>query len=125
MAEIPVTPASVDTPNTFEVVRGALGVAAVPGDWVYLDGANGWKLALADAAATAKARGVVVSDQFGSIAFVAGQTVDIVTRGKVNGFAGLTPGGEVFISPDTAGKGDQSAPTTAPFKINAPPTHPA
>lgn len=122
MAAITVTPASVDTPNTFESVRGVLGVACTPGDAVYLDGANGWKKALADAvaAAAAKCRGVVVSDQYGSVSFAVGQTVDIVTRGKVSGFASMTPGANVYVSAATAGKLDQTAPDTTghlPFVV--------
>lgn len=115
MADISATPKSVDTPNAFVSVRGVLGEACEPGDVVYLDGANGWKKALADGAApaTAKARGVVVSDQYGSITFAAGQTVDIVTEGKVSGFSGLTPGGNVYVSAATAGAMDQTAPATA------------
>lgn len=114
MSDISVTPSAVDTPNAFESIRGALGEACAPGDVVYLDGINDWKKALADGAipATAKGRGVVVSDQYGSVSFAAGQTVDIVTRGKVTGFSGLTPGGNVYVSAATAGKMDQTAPST-------------
>lgn len=115
MAEITVTAANVDTPNHFESIRGTLGAAVAPGDWVYLDGNNGWKPAIGTSAAAAHARGMVVSDGFGSTSFAAGQVVDIVTRGKVSGFSGMTPGGAVYVSPDTAGRGDQSAPTIGEY----------
>lgn len=117
MAEITVVAANVDTPRPEAclIERGVLGAAAVPGDWVYLDGNNGWKPAIGTSAAAAHAHGMVVSDGFGSEAFASGQAVDIVTQGRVNGFSGMTPGGAVYVSPDTAGAGDQSAPTTGEY----------
>lgn len=117
MAEIPVTVALVDVPqpHNCEIERGVLGAAAVPGDYVYLDGSNGWKPAIGTSATAAHARGMVISDGDGSTAFVSGQRVDIVLKGRVSGFSGLTPGLSVYISPDTAGKGDQSAPTTGEY----------
>lgn len=117
MAAFTATPANVDvpTPHNCDIERGTLAEAAVPGQWVYLDGSNGWKKAIGTSAAAAHTRGIVISDGFGSVSFVAGQTVDIVTKGRVSGFASLTPGGSVYVSPDTAGSGDQSAPTTGEY----------
>lgn len=117
MAEITVTPAKVDvpTPHNCEIERGVLGAAATPGQYVYPDGNNGWKPAIGTSAAAAHTRGMVLSDGFGSVAFLPGQRVDIVLKGRVSGFSDLTPGGSVFVSPDTAGAGDQSAPTTGEF----------
>lgn len=116
MAEITVVAANVDTPRLEQchVERGTLAAAAAPGDWVYL-GASGFSPALADALETSHARGMVVSDGFGSTAFAAGQVVDIVVRGRVNGFTGMTPGGVVYVSPDTAGAGDQTIPDVGEF----------
>lgn len=117
MAEIPRTAINIDVPkpHNCEIERGVLGAAAAPGQWVYLDGNNGWKLAIGTSAAAAHTRGMVISDGFGSTSFVMGQTVDIVTKGRVSGFSGMTPGDSVFVSPDTAGEGDQSAPTTGEY----------
>lgn len=98
MADIVATPANVRPLTGAIVRRGALGLAATPGMSVYLDGANGWKPTDADALASAQGRGVVVSDNVGSLAFVAGQTVDIVVHGPVTGYAGMTPGGVAYCS---------------------------
>ncbi len=117
MAEIPFNPALVDvpTPHNCEIERGILGAPAVPGEWVYPDGVNGWKPAIGTSAAAAHARGMVIADGFGSVAFQSGQTVDIVVKGRVSGFSDLTPGLPVYVSPDTAGAGDQAAPTTGEY----------
>ena len=117
MAEIPVTPALIDvpTPHNCEIERGILGAPAAPGMFVYLDGVNGWKPAIGTSAAAAHARGLVIADGFGSVTCQSGQTVDIVVKGRVSGFTGLTPGLPVYVSPDTAGAGDQAAPTTGEF----------
>lgn len=117
MAEITRTPILVDIPKPHNctIERGVLGEAAEPGQWVYLDGNNGWKKAIGSSAAAAHTRGVVISDGLGSVAFLSGQTVDIVTQGRVSGFSNMTPGGTVYVSPDTAGEGDQSAPTSGEY----------
>lgn len=117
MAAFTATPALVDvpTPHNCHIERGVLGANAVPGMWMYLDGNNGWKPAIGTSAAAAHTRGIVISDGFGSTAFVSGQTVDIVLKGRVVGFSGLTPGGSVYVSPDTAGSGDQSTPTSGEY----------
>lgn len=114
MADITVTPALVNTPNTFESVRGVLDEAATPGDAVYRT-ATGWAKARSNALGTAHARGIVVSDNFGSVAFAAGQTVDIIRDGKVAGFSGMTPGGVVYVSAATAGKLDQTLPASTNY----------
>lgn len=119
MADVTVTPAKVRPLNGAVVRRGSAGATLTPGQAVYLDGANGWKLADADALASAQARGVVVSDGNGGVSFASGQTVDIVTHGPVEGFSSLTPGGAAFVS-TTAGALDQTAPAASgdyPFSI--------
>lgn len=119
MAAINRTPALIDvpTPHNCEIERGVLGAAAEPGMWLYLDGNNGWKPAIGTSAETAKARGMCIADGFGSLSFASGQTVDIVLKGRVSGFSGLTPDGDVHISPDTAGAGDQSAPGSGAYQF--------
>lgn len=121
MADITVTASKVRLPNETEVIkiRGRLGAAATPGQAVYLDGTNGWKPADADAEASAMARGIVLSDNFGSTSFESGQMVDIVVFGRVTGFSGMTPGLNAYVS-TTAGAMDQTAPAAAgdyPFAV--------
>jgi len=111
MGAITVTAASVKLMNDNEVVkiRGTVGATVTPGQPVYLDGANGWKPADADAAASGMARGVALSDGWGSVSFPSGTVIDIVVYGRVGGFASMTPGGNVYVSLD-AGRLDQTAP---------------
>lgn len=118
MADITVTPALVNTPNEFKSVRGVLDEAVNAGDVVYRT-ATGWSKARSNALATAHARGIVVSDNFGSTSFAAGQTVDIVVDGKVSGFSGMTPGGVVYVSAATAGKLDQTLPASTNYNCVA------
>lgn len=111
MANITVTAASVKLLNENEVIkiRGTVGATVTPGQPVYLDGSNGWKPADADAAASGMARGIALSDNFGSTSFASGTVIDIVIFGRVGGYASMTPGGNVFVSLD-AGRLDQTAP---------------
>ena len=111
MADITKTPASVKLPNENEVIkiRGLAGATLVPGQPVYLDGSNGWKPADADAAASGMARGIVLGDGHGSVSIPSGVMVDIVTQGRIAGFASMTPGLNVYVSL-TAGSLDQTAP---------------
>ena len=112
MADITLTAASIRPLNGAVVRRGLAGATLTPGQAVYLDGANGWKPADADAVASAQARGVVISDGSGSVSFASGTNVDIVVFGPVTGFASMTPGAAVYVSV-TAGAMDQTAPTAA------------
>lgn len=119
MADISLTAAKIRPLNGAIVRRGTAGGTITPGMSVYLDGTNGWKAADADALASSQARGIVVSDGYGSVSFASGQVVDIVVFGPVEGFASMTPGGAVFVS-TTAGGLDQTASTTPgdyPFAI--------
>jgi len=112
MGDITVTAANVRPLNGAIIRRGTAGATITPGQVVYLDGANGWKPADASAAASAKARGIAVSDGFGSVSFASGQAIDIVIFGPVTGFASMTPGAAHFVS-ETAGAVNDTAPTTA------------
>lgn len=112
MAAITVTPKDVHLPNENEVIkiRGRIGaVDLTPGMAVYLDGANGWKAGDADAAAAGQVRGILLSLPGGSLASVIGDMGDIVTEGRIAGFASMTLGAAVFSSV-TAGALDQTAP---------------
>ncbi len=111
MGAISTTAASVKLMNENEVVkiRGTVGATVTPGQPVYLDGTNGWKPADADAAASGMARGIALSDAWGSVSFPSGTVIDIVVYGRVGGFASMTPGGNVYVSL-TAGSLDQTAP---------------
>ena len=112
MADITLTAASIRPLNGAIVRRGLAGATLTPGQVVYLDGANGWKPADADAVASAQARGVVVSDGSGAVSFASGTNVDIVVLGPVTGFASMTAGAAVYVS-TTAGAMDQTKPATA------------
>lgn len=116
MAAISTTAASVKIMNDNEVVktRGTVGAVITPGQPVYLDGTNGWKPADANAAASAMARGIAVSDSYGSVSFAVGQAIDIVTYGRVGGYASMTPGGNVFSS-IAVGSLDQTVPGAGDF----------
>lgn len=121
MADIAVTAAAVKPMNGALTRRGTAGAAGTVGNAVYLDGANGWKPADADALASAQARAIVVgvNGQVGAGAFAAGDRLDLVLYGPVTYGAGMTPGGRVFVS-TTAGACDQTAPAAAgdyPFAI--------
>jgi len=119
MGDISSTAADVRPLGGAIVRRGTAGGTLAPGQAVYLDGANGWKAADADAEASSQARGIAVSGEDGASSMSDGDTIDIVTHGPVTGFASMTPGGAVFVS-TTAGAMDQTAPAAAgdyPFAV--------
>jgi hypothetical protein len=111
-------------PNTARPLEGCTIIAAVAGadlkirDAVYF-GTNGNVFpARANNPATAKGRGLVVAHSSvmrnvdGTVK--AGDTVSVVTLGPVVGFdSGGVVGGEVFVSPTTAGAVTQTKPTGA------------
>jgi hypothetical protein len=112
MGAFTATAANVHLPNETEVIkiRGTLGAVSVPGSPMYLDGTNGWKPADADVAASGQARGILASLPNGSVSGSIGDACDIVTEGRITGYASMTPGAAVFVSV-TAGSLDQTAPT--------------
>jgi len=112
MADIALTASLIRPLGGAVIRRGTAGGTLTPGQAVYLDGANGWKAADASAVATAKARGIVLSDGAGSVSFASGQTVDICVFGPVTGFAAMTPGAPVYLS-ETAGAVATAEPSTA------------
>ncbi len=111
MANVTRTAANVRLLNDNEVVkfRGTAGATITPGQPVYLDGTSGWKPADADAAASGLLRGIAISDGYGSVSFPTGTVIDIVVLGRIAGFSGMTPGGNVYVSLD-AGELTQTAP---------------
>lgn len=109
MADIAVTAVNVKPLNGAIIRRGVLGAVATPGMLMYLDGANGWKPADADAVASAQGRGILISLPGGGTSGAVGDAIDLVTHGPVTGFASMTIGGAIFAS-TTAGKMDQTAP---------------
>jgi len=120
MGLISVTASAVKLPNENEVIkiRGLVGATITPGQPVYLDGTNGWKPADGDVAASGLARGIALSDGFGSVSFPVGSTIDIVCYGRISGFASMTPGSNVYVSLTTGGL-DQTAPPDSGDFISA------
>lgn len=109
MADITITAIDVDASAMAVIERGVLGEAAAAGDILYLDGANGWKKADADALASAQGRAVLLGSGVLGTSYPSGAAVDLVLFGRMTWGAGMTPGGRVYVSV-TAGKGDQTAP---------------
>ena len=107
MSVVTRTKADVRALAGYESVKGEAGATCEAGEILYLDGTNGWKPANGGAAATALARGVLVSPQD----VVDGdKDLSIVTRGRITGFSGMTPGATYFVS-DTAGELDTATGT--------------
>lgn len=86
--------------------KGTAGGTIEAGEAVYLDGANGWKVADGSAAASALARGIAVAPQDIS----SGDVFDICVFGPIEGYSSATPGSLAYVS-DTAGELDTAAGT--------------
>lgn len=98
MADITVTKGSVSLLNEGPTFRATAGGTLTAGQVAYLNGASGAAAARANAAATAKAAGVIIAPQDA----VSGDTVDIAGPGAVvGGFSGMTAGDLLYLS-DTA-----------------------
>lgn len=110
MAAITVTPAQVEASPGAVIERVTLGAAAVAGNALYLDGANGWKPSDADAVASAEARCLLVGAGVLGTSYPSGAQVDAVFFGLIGGFSGMTPDADLYISA-TAGALDHTAPT--------------
>ncbi len=111
MADITVTARSV-RPLPGAILRDYIaGGSGNVGDVVYVDSTGKVQQALASAAATAKAYGVVIAaGALGATAFVSGDVVSVVIMGSVTGFASLVPPGRIYVSAATAGKLADAAP---------------
>lgn len=113
MADITKVAANVRPLPGAIVKRGIASAALNVGDAVYKTGTGDkWAKTDANAASTAKGRGVVVSAPGGATAAVTGDAIDIVTLGPVTGFSGMTPGAVEYVS-ETAGALADAAPSTA------------
>ena len=111
MADIALVAANIDASPDALIERVTLGAAATVGQALYLDGANGWKPADADAIGSAQARCILSGGTLGT-SYPSGAVVDAVFFGKVSGFTGMTPAARVYVS-TTAGAFDHTAPATA------------
>ena len=116
MADITVT-ALKTKPLPGAIIREAYidtGQTIAPGQAVYISGENNGlpeiSLADADAAASARVWGIVVSvGTFGDVSAGAGEIASVVIFGPVAGFSSMTAGGLVYAS-TTAGALEDSAP---------------
>lgn len=113
MADITLTARSV-RPLPGAIVRDFIaGGSGNVGDGMYVDSTGKVQQAKADAAATAKAIGIVVSvGSIGATAFVSGDAVSVLVFGGANGFSGLTVPGKIYVSAVTAGKLADASPAT-------------
>lgn len=99
MADITFTKGSVSLLNDASPIRVTAGAAITAGQVIYIDGANGAKLADASAAGTALVAGVAIAPKDAA----SGDTLDVAVPGSlVGGFSGMTPGDLLYLS-DTAG----------------------
>jgi len=110
MAAIPNTPALIEASPGATIERVILGAAAVAGDALYLDGANGWKPTDATTVGPAEGRCILVGSGVLGTSYPSGANVDACFFGLVGGYSGMTPDGAVYTSED-AGDMDQTAPT--------------
>lgn len=101
MADVTVVANDVRPPGNVNsdtrVIKGRLGATVTAGQSIYLDGTNGWKPADADAQASANAKGMALKGGAN------GETVPIVTLGPIEGFSGLTPGTDYYVSTTEGG----------------------
>ena len=97
MGDITRTKANV-RPLAGSIIRkGTAGGTIEAGEAVYLNGTSGWAVTDSDAAATALARGIMVSPEDAA----SGDTIDICVFGPVEGYSAMTPGALHYISPNT------------------------
>lgn len=112
MTTITVTPADVSPLPGATIESYNAGGAGNLGDTVYMASDGDVETADGSAVGTAYAIGVVVAIQGGKTSFVAGDRLDVCTRGRVAGFSGMTPG-DVLYQSDTTGKLEDAAGTTS------------
>jgi hypothetical protein len=103
MADLTITAASVRPLEGCIIRRFTAGEAMTPGQPVYLSGNNTVSLCDASTVATNGCIGLVVSNQNGAVSFAAGDPVDVVLFGPVNGFATNLAAGKVVYTDDDAG----------------------
>lgn len=99
---IPSDPRRVDrTTNPVRVLQFLAAAAITKGQAVYLSSAGTVDLADADVAASAEAIGIALNTA------AAGAVVDVLVYGELDGFTGLTIGGQVYVH-TTAGSYTQA-----------------
>ena len=106
MSAVTRTKANVRPLTGAIIRRGEAGDTIQAGELVYLNGTSGWAPANGGAAATAKCRGLMVSPEDA----VDGDQIDVCVYGPVEGYSGMTPGAQYFVS-DTAGEVDTATGT--------------
>lgn len=97
MADITRTAADVSPANDILAFRIQAGTDVEAGQPVYVHSDGKGYLADGSAAASSRARGLAAA------AIRSGQWGDLVCWGKMTGFSGMTPGGQVYVS-DTEGE---------------------
>ncbi len=112
MADITVTATQVSPLPGAEIEEYNAGGSGDLGDSVYMASDNDVEVADASAAGTAYAIGFVVGISGGKSSFVAGDRLSVLTRGRMKGFSGMTPG-DVLYQSDTAGAAADAAGTTS------------
>jgi hypothetical protein len=115
MGSISVTSAQV-RPLPGAIVRNyQAGAAVTVGYGVYLDSSGYVQHSDADLSeAGARTIGIVVGSKDGETAIVSGDRCSVVVFGPVGGYASMTPGEPVYNS-KTAGRLDQTAPTSGAY----------
>ena len=109
-----VTAASVRALNEAETRTMIAGGNLTMGQAVYVASSGSVVVALADAALTAEAVGIVIAvAQPGQTTAVSGEAVEVCVFGPVSGFASLTPGAVQYLSAANAGVLVETAPSGA------------
>jgi hypothetical protein len=104
MAVIARTEADARPVNDYDSIEVTMDELVQAGELVYIKSNGKGAVANASAAGTMKARGVA------TMSTAIGRAVALVTRGKITGYAGMTPGADVHVS-NTAGEFDTVAGT--------------
>lgn len=94
MTLITRTKATVGVARTISAncIRYKAGETIERGQPVYIASTGLGMLASSAAAASAQARGLAIHDN------VSGQWDDLLERGEIEGFSGMTPGGAVYVN---------------------------
>lgn len=117
MANVTVTAARVSPLPGALIEEYVAGASGNVGDTVYMASTGRVSPANGAVAGTAYAIGVVISVGGGKTTFASGDTLGIVTVGRVAGFGGLTPGEPLYQS-DTAGRlGDANTDGTVVHQV--------
>lgn len=95
MAELTLTKGRYNTVPGYEVIRRGIATEALKAGDAVVQTASGWSKAPAGAT---DFHGVAIQD------YISGQgACDFLIQGEYDGFTGLTPGADVFVSTTVAG----------------------